>query len=110
MMGRGNTRNIYSFAPEINLEISASVSFNGKVRQAMSEDSATWSVCPSGNCDVKTQTGVEHWENYTDSSTGINPSITDSLCTTKATRTDLDSNPGFRAKKPITNLLSDGTN
>ena len=76
----------------------------------MFEDSEASSDCPFGKCNVKGKTSVAHWENYTDSSTGINPSLTDNLSTTEATRTDLESNPGLRVKKPITNLLSDGTN
>jgi len=76
----------------------------------MFEDSEASSGFPSGKCNVKRKTSVEHWENYTDSSTGIRHSLTDNFSTIEATRTDLVSNPSLRVKKSITNLLSDGTN
>jgi len=50
----------------------------------MFEDSEASSLCPSGNCSVQMKTSVQHWENYTDSSIGINPSLTDNLSTTKS--------------------------
>ena len=76
----------------------------------MFEDFKASSICPSGNCNFKTKTTVEHWENYIDSNTGINRSLTDNFSTTKVKRTDLESNTGLRGKKPITKLPSDGTN
>ena len=76
----------------------------------MLEDAEASSGCPSGKCNVKVKKGLEHREHYTDSSTGVDPSLTDNLSTIKAIRIDLESNPGRRTKKLITNLLSDGTN